>query len=277
MVVLNTSSWITQDGLAIASAQGLTADNKHLPSTFAEQVACAEQLANPDLLAFRDPDRFISGSLHDHIPRWVDIASHAPFYHASEVLDWIRNNVDVTKYFRHFKGSFQNIHYESEVPPRSVFVNHSSGKDFCTFISTTILQRLTTGAISVWDKVGEIEPPHLAMPLNVEPSKPRLCNDDRFLNLWMGDKPFSLDHLSMLPCYVPPHLFQTVCDDKLGYDHIFLTESSRIFFGFEWADWFFTSNTIPFVWKLSAYIHHNTGLLASHFFRSIATTASSSC
>ena len=126
-------------------------------------------------------------------------------------------------------------------------------------------------------KLVKIEPPQLEMPLTVEPSKPRLCNDDRFLNLWMGDKPFSLDDLSMLPCYVPPYSFQTVCDDKLGYDHIFLTESSRIFFGFEWADWFFNSNTIPFGWKLSAYIYHNTGLLASHFFRSIATKASSSC
>ena len=39
---------------------------------------------------------------------------------------------------------------------------------------------------------------------------------------------------------------QTVCDDKSGYDHIFLTEESRTLFGFEWRDWYFTSNTLPF-------------------------------
>ena len=33
------------------------------------------------------------------------------------------------------------------------------------------------------------------MPLTVEPSKPRLCNDNRFLNLWIADRPFQLDHL----------------------------------------------------------------------------------
>ena len=28
-----------------------------------------------------------------------------------------------------------------------------------------------------------------------EPSKPRLCHDDRFLNLWVRDLPFKLDTL----------------------------------------------------------------------------------
>ena len=57
---------------------------------------------------------------------------------------------------------------------------------------------------------------HLVMPLTVEPSKPRLCNDNHFLNLWMVDKPFTLDRLSDLPLYVGPDSFQTVCDNKSG-------------------------------------------------------------
>ena len=53
-----------------------------------------------------------------------------------------------------------------------------------SYISRTILERLATGALSVWGRVGEIWPPHLVMPLTVEPSKPCLCSDDRFINLW---------------------------------------------------------------------------------------------
>jgi len=34
-----------------------------------------------------------------------------------------------------------------------------------------------------------MRPPHLVLPLTVEPSKPRLCNDDRFLNLWTEERP----------------------------------------------------------------------------------------
>ena len=87
------------------------------------------------------------------------------------------------------------------------------------------------------------------MPLTVEPSKPRLCNDNHFLNLWIRDMPFQLDSLLGLPRYVFPSSFQSVCDDKSGYDHVLLTPESRPYFGFQWGGWYFTSNTIPFGWK----------------------------
>jgi hypothetical protein len=53
-----------------------------------------------------------------------------------------------------------------------------------------------------------------------------------------------------------------------------LTESSKPFFGFEWGGWYFTSNTIPFGWKLSAYVYHTTGSLVSQYFRSIGIPCS---
>ena len=112
------------------------------------------------------------------------------------------------------------------------------------------------------------------MPLTVEPTKPRLCNDNRFLNLWMDDRPFSLNRLDQLPLYVSKGAYQTVCDDKSGYDHILLAPSSRKYFGFQWDGWSFISNTIPFGWKLSAYVYHSTGLLVSHYFRSIGIPCS---
>ena len=158
-----------------------------------------------------------------------------------EILNWLSNKVDICKYFRHFKGRFKGECFDSDLPPARVFYNHPSCIPFKEYISTTILQRLGTGAISVWGKVGEVSPPHLVMPLTVEPSKPRLCNDDRFLNLWMGDRPFSLDRLHHLPLYVDVDSYQTVCDDKSGYDHILLSPSSRTYFGFEWNGWYFAS------------------------------------
>jgi hypothetical protein len=120
-----------------------------------------------------------------------------------------------------------------------MFYNHPSCKPFAQYISDTIIERLASGAISVWGKVDAVDPPHLVMPLTVEPQKPRLCNDNRFLNLWTVDRPFTLDHLHNLPLYVQKDSYQTVCDDKSGYDHIFLSDSCRTFFGFEWHGWFF--------------------------------------
>ena len=73
----------------------------------------------------------------------------------------------------------------------------------------------------------------------------RLCNDNRFLKLWTRDVPFKLDSLAGLPRFVFPSSFQSVCDDKSGYDHALLSPESRLYFGFEWGGWYFTSNTIP--------------------------------
>ena len=91
--------------------------------------------------------------------------------------------------------------------------------------------------MSLWGKVGEVDPPHLVMPLTVEPTKPRLCNDNRFLNLRIANRPFQLDHLRDIVRYTPLDSFQTICG-KSGYDHIFLKESSRKYFGFQWGDRF---------------------------------------
>ena len=72
----------------------------------------------------------------------------------------------------------------------------------------------------------------IVLPLTVEPTKPRLCHDARYLNLWLRDMPFSLDGLGDLR--VRKGTYQTALDDKSGYDHI-LSEDSHIILGFNGA------------------------------------------
>lgn len=73
---------------------------------------------------------------------------------------------------------------------------------FADFITETLEQRLKRGAVTVLGRVGEVDTPHLILPITIEPSKPRLCIDARFLNLWMKDTPFSLDKLIDVPRFV---------------------------------------------------------------------------
>lgn len=144
-----------------------------------------------------------------------DISSQQLLYdRADEVLDWIKNKVSLYKFFQPFKENFKGRAYNSDMSPRVEFDNNKSCNNFADFIDKTLLERVCSGAISVLGRVGEVDPPHLIMPLTVKPLKARLCHDNRFLNLWMVDRPFRLDNLSHLPRYLTKGCYQTTLDDK---------------------------------------------------------------
>ena len=146
-----------------------------------------------------------------------------------------------------------------------MFENNKICNEFDDFISNSILERVANGSLSIWGKKGECESSHLVILITVEPSKPGICHDESFLNLWMKAPSVSFDRLTDIPRYVEQNHFQTKFDDKSGYDHVMLSEESRTFFGLCWKGWFFVYNTLPFGWSPSAYIHHTIGLGPSHF------------
>ena len=127
-----------------------------------------------------------------------------------EILAWIRDKVSILPFFRPFKGSFKGKDYDSDRPPSKAFRNNISCKTFVPFIQSTLIARLKMGAISLVGRVCLVKRPYLVLPLTVEPSKPRLCHDARFLNLWMQDKPFTLDGVTDLPRDVSKDSYQKV-------------------------------------------------------------------
>lgn len=129
---------------------------------------------------------------------------------------------------------FQGTRYDSTTPPPQVLPNAGNTSQFSGFIAKTITDRLRSGAIQVWGKVGEIEPPQVVSPITVEPTKPRMCIDMRYLNLWMRDTPFQLDSLLDIPRIASNHSFMSKLDDKSGYDHVSMTTNSYTYLGFEW-------------------------------------------
>ena len=94
-------------------------------------------------------------------------------------------------FFQHFKGDFKGKAYNSDIPPKAIFENSEICGKYEEFISNTLLERIRNGSMSVWGKRGQCEPPHLVMPMTMEPNKPHLCHDERFLNLWMRTPPVS--------------------------------------------------------------------------------------
>lgn len=70
---------------------------------------------------------------------------------------------------------------------------YDSIKKYGTFICDIYM--IKSVKIQVIGKMGECSWPYI-VPLTVEPSKPRLCHDDRFLNVWEKDSPFYLERLN---------------------------------------------------------------------------------
>jgi len=73
----------------------------------------------------------------------------------------------------------------TDVPPKQYFPNADACKEHVAFISSELCERITTGSIKLLGRVGLCQPPKVIMPLTVEPSKPRLCHEERFINLWI--------------------------------------------------------------------------------------------
>lgn len=241
-----------------------------LPSI--QSVASGQHYANVTQIPFRDPDHFIAANLQNHLPAWESILVGHP--KADELFGYLSLGVDVRDFLVHFKGYFQGRYFDSALPPRNIFPNARNCANHEDFISTCILDRVKNGSLLVHGKVGSVDPPYLVMPITVEPSKPRMCHDERFLNLWIKDSPFTLDYITNLPRYVGLDHFQTTLDDKSGYDHVPLHPQSRTFFGLEWKGYYFMYKTLPFGWKASAYIYHTIGMAATCHIRSLGVPSS---
>lgn len=133
--------WCSWDGSPLA--QGMMADNKHIDPAFISAVKHGRALAEPSQLVFRDPEEFLAGQLHAHLDIWAALLEGFDDDLACEVLQWLRSRVDVRNYFRYFLGPFKGEHFDSDVPPRKIFIfnihNHLSCKRFSSFISKTNL------------------------------------------------------------------------------------------------------------------------------------------
>ena len=174
----------------------------------------------------------IAANLQNHLPAWESVLAGHP--NAEELFSYLSVGVDVRDFFVYFKGSFQGKYFDSAVPPRNLFPNARNCANYKDFISSCIIDRVRNGSV---------EPPHLVRVITVERSKPRMCHNELFLNLWIKDSPSSLDYITNLPRYVGLNHFQTNLDDKSGYDHVPLHLRSRSFFGLEWEGYYFVYRT----------------------------------
>ena len=115
-------------------------------------------------------------------PRRTVLSEHKE---RDKILNWIAAGVNVSEFTRPYKGVFRQKTYDSRLPFGAFFPNHALCGDFEEFGTDTIVGRIRTRAERVWGKIVSVEPPWVVLSFTVKQSKPRLCLDARYVNLWM--------------------------------------------------------------------------------------------
>ena len=148
-------------------------------------------------VVFRDPYHFVAGELHNPVESWNFVLEE--YRKRDKIIKYLADGVSIFDFMKPFNGEFKGVKYNSPTPFSIILPNSKSCNDFEEFISRTIIERVSNGSLAVWGKKGDCTPPHLIMPMTIKPSKPRLCHDERFLNLWTKGPLICFDPITDLP------------------------------------------------------------------------------
>lgn len=149
-----------------------------------------------------------------------------------------------------------------------MFHNSALCKNYHAFICDVLYEKIRSGTIRVLGKVDECEMPHIVLPMTIEPSKPRLCHADRFLNLWVKDLPFQLETLRDVHSLVRCNAFLITTDEKSGYDHVGLSYDSQGYFGMIFGGYVMVYTVIPFGFNASPFIYPTIEMVITSYLRS---------
>ena len=224
---------------------------------------------NNETLAVRDPDMFVAGGLNAQATKWQTLVEkHCTNVNASKINSWLKDGVSVTELFTRFKGNYQGSHFNSDVPPSMYFRNHNSCETYSQFIADTLMSRIENGSVKLLGEVGSCDLPKVIMPIVIEPSKLRMCHDERYINLWVKDCAFSLENLRHVPRLVSKNSKLFCTDEKSGYDHLRIREEDQTYFGIAFGGYVMVYTTLPFGFKASPYIYQTVGMVATSEVRS---------
>ena len=179
--------------------------------------------------------------------------------------DYILENMkgmDPARYFCRFRGRFAGKFYDCSEPPSRHFRNNwpdgktSTGETPEEWAFSQITKDLESGAVECLGKVGEVEPPHIVLPLTVELEKPRLIHDCRFLNLWNASCPFTMGRVASVPEVAPRKAFMYSIDHKSGYHAFLFKKKARGLFGFIIKGRYYQPAAGVFGWCVLPEIYH---------------------
>ena len=237
------------------------------PPTVATVIGPPYLRASASDVVFSDPASFHAGSIHERALYWDHVLDTSrPL--GARARGWIQHGVDIFEFFRHYKGTFRAApghHFDSAIPPPMVLPNHPSCAEFAPFIAGKLAEMVASGAAVILGRVGEVAPPHLCLPIGIEPLKPRMIHDSQFLNLWCHADAFEYDGLHMLPTIMGRGQHAWTLDHVSGYLHVKLTPRSRTFFGFQFEGVYYAWTVLSFGWTGSCLVYNTLSTEVADF------------
>ena len=117
--------------------------------------------------------------------------------------------------------------------------------------------------------------PRVCLPLEVDPNKPRLIWDARYLNSMCKHSPFQMDGVGKVAQGSWKGAQQVTLDHKSGFHNVPLAPESWEYFGLCWRGEYCVWTVLCFRWCASPYIYHSlSGAVAQHLrSRYIPTSA----
>ena len=134
---------------------------------------------------FRCSDNFIPGSLS---LCWRFWESHILKGHPlkKDILSWLKQGVNINYFLAPFsKGMYNGLEINSHLPQPYKEQNHVK-QEFKEWVASEIKSLVQMGVLKEWDPDSMGSPtPVVIAPLLVEPSKPRLIYDVRYVNCFL--------------------------------------------------------------------------------------------
>ena len=132
-------------------------------------------------------------------------------------------------------------------------------QEFEDWASVELSQLEQKGCIARWDLVAgtdESHHPKMCLPSGIEPKKPRLFWDGRWLNLMCRHSPFQIDGVGKGAQCVWQGAHQVTLDHKSGFHNIPLHADSWTYIGFKWQETYYGWTVLCFGWCSSPFIYH---------------------
>ena len=139
------------------------------------------------------------------------------------------------------------------------------------WVNTEIESLVQKGSLVAWSTVADTETQprqRIYLPLGVEPIKPPLIWDARYLNPMCKHFPFQMDGVGKIAQCSWKGAQQVTLDHKSGFHNVPLTPECWEYFGLCWRGVYYVWTVLCFGWCASRYIYHSLSDAVAQYLRS---------